>query len=113
VKSSRILTAFCLLPTVINNSPDRLRFDRHVYMAYAEGRERVNDGANDGGRCANRAGFADAFDAERIDGAGRLRAIKLEPRDHLGARHGVVHECASDKLTGFVIDDRFVERLSD
>ena len=82
-------------------------------LAHAEGRERVHDGVDDGGRRADGAGLADALDAQRVHVRRRLGAVKLEPREHAGARHGVVHERPRYELALLVVDDLLVERLAD
>lgn len=79
----------------------------------AEGRERIDDGADDRRRRADGPGFADAFDAQGVDIGRRLRAIEFKARNHMRARHGVIHQASGDQLPLLVVNDLFVKRLPD
>src|SRR5207248_9420750 len=68
-------------------------------------------GALDGWRAADRAGLADALDAERVARRAGLGAGKLEVGQDVGGRHGVVAEGAGDELALVVVDDLFAEGL--
>src|SRR5437764_12670428 len=97
----------------MNQSPNRLRSDRHINVADAEGRESVNDGVYDCWRCADCSCFADTFDAHWVHVRRRLSTVKLEPGKHRSFRHGVVHQRACDELPLLVIDYLFIKRLTD
>ena len=75
--------------------------------------DRVRDGVDHGGRCADRAGLAAALDAERIARTQRRGVVQLERRQIVGARHGVVHERGGHELAAGVVDRAFEQRLAD
>ena len=58
----------CAVASGLYKCPDFLGFEGHVNACDAEGSESVEDGVDDGGRRGNRASFAYAFRAQRIDG---------------------------------------------
>jgi len=97
----------------LTQSPYLRRRQRHVDVIDAQGREGVDDGADDGGCRANGAGFADAFEAERIYRRRRFSARQLETRQRRGAGDGVVHETAIGELAIVVVDNPFVQRLAE
>ncbi len=78
------------------------------------GRQCVEHGGHHGLRCGDAARLPRALDAQRI-GVGRpLDERDVERRKIAGARHGVVHERAAQKLPRLRIVDRVLQhRLAD
>ena len=61
----------------------------------------------------DRAGLADALDAQRVDRRGRLGVVELEARQPGGEGQGVVHQRAGEELAVLVELGALVERLAD
>src|SRR5713226_2620454 len=93
----------------LDRGPDRLRGRRHGDLLAAD---RVGDGVDDRGGRGDGAGFAAAFDAERVRRAFRQRHIDPERRHVVGARHAIVHERAGHELAVLVVDRAFEQRLA-
>ena len=82
-------------------------------MGDAEFRQRVEHRVDQRRERAGAAGFPTALGAQRI-GRGRHRMIAdLHQRDVFGARQGVIHEGAGDRLAVRVVADAFHEGLPD
>src|SRR5664279_2077705 len=81
--------------SAVNGVPDAVGRRRHFKLVVAD---RIGDGVDDGGGCADRAGLAATLDAERIARAQRRGVVQLERRQIVGARHGVVHERRGQEL---------------
>src|SRR5262245_42255002 len=86
-----------------DGAPDFLRRQRQVEMFGTEGGEGIDDGIGDGGRSADGAGFADAFDSEWIAWAWRDGVTESVGRNIRGARHGIVHELTREQLTILIV----------
>jgi hypothetical protein len=93
--------------------PDARGGEGQVELANAEGGDGVEDGVDDGGRGADGAGLADAFDAERVVRRRGHGQVELEVGQHVGVRDGVVEQTGGQELAVFVADDALVERLAD
>jgi len=70
----------------------------------------VGDGVHDGGESACRTGLAGPFDAQGIRRAWHGVGGGGEGRQHVGARHRVIHERAGKKLPGCSIEHRFLAK---
>src|SRR5712692_12110889 len=89
-----------------------MRSRRYGYASDAEGPERVGDGADDHGRRRGGAALAARFDAQRIGGRRNFVEASREGRHVAGAREGVVHQRAGDRLAARAVDDAgFTHRL--
>src|SRR6185437_15580079 len=91
-------------------APDALGRGRHFEMRNAE---RVGDGADDGRGRGRDAGFAGAFDAERVAVGRHGVLLRHEIRQLVGMRHRVIHEGAGEELAVFGEDDLLHQRLAD
>src|SRR6202047_5419025 len=78
-----------LLCAAVDGVPHPIGCRRHLELVVAD---RVRDGVDDGGGCADRAGFAATLDAKRIARTQRRGVRQFERRQVVGARHRVVHE---------------------
>src|SRR5438105_3906703 len=79
----------------------------------AERRKRVLDGLGDEGGDGDGAGLADAFDAERVQRAGRFEVRDFNVWYLDGGRHQKVHEAGIDELAAVVEEEAFVESARD
>src|SRR5205823_11939098 len=99
-----------VLAGLVHGAPHVLRGGGHGDVFDAEG---VGDCVHHGGRRADRAGFAAAFDAERIVRAGRLARVDLEQR-HVGrARDAVIRQRPAYQLPVLVVGAVLGECLAD
>src|SRR6185436_6723036 len=102
--------------TIFNARPhsqgfqDALRGVRLLEHLDAERRERIVDGIADSGGGADRAGFADAFHAERGAGDRRLDVRYLDVGHLPRHRHEVVGHRAVEELARLVVEAFLVER---
>src|SRR4029453_2923993 len=71
------------------------------------------DRSNDGWRGADCARFTNALNTHWIHRRGGLSSIELHPRHHGCLGNRVVHQRSGDKLTLFIVDSFFIQRLSD
>ena len=90
-----------------------MRRQRHIEMAYPVGFERVDDGVDHRRRRADGRRFADALGPQRIERGLGNRFGDGEGREVVGARHGVIHQRAGQKLALVVEYDLFQQRLAD
>src|SRR5262249_18108619 len=98
---------------VIVHPPPLLCRHRHVDVADAVVRQRVDDGVRNGHHGAGAAGLAAALDAEWICG-GRHRVMLGDKARHVdGTWYGIVHERARDRLAFAVVHDVFHQHLTD
>ena len=70
----------------LDDAPQFFGPEHHVDVLDAELAERVDRRGDDARRRAERAGFADAFRAQRVHGRRRHRSRELEAREIDGAR---------------------------
>ena len=76
--------------------------------------DRVDDGIDQRRRRADRAGLAGALDAERVGAARHDIVRELDPRQRIGARHGIIGQVAGQQLPALrVVDRAFEHRLPD
>ena len=83
--------------------PDLLGRERHVEMAHAERRQRIEHGVGDRRRRAVGRQLADALEAQEIVGRGRGDGLDGEVGHVVGARQGVVHQGAGQELAGLLV----------
>src|SRR5881396_3433383 len=98
---------------VMNDTPQLFWPKHHVDVLHAELTERIDHGRDNARRRAERAGFAHAFRAQRVQGRRRHGGGELEAREIDGARKCVIHERAGQQLTVFVVDHFFYHGLPD
>src|SRR5215472_5529816 len=80
--------------------PHLFRGRRHLDIRRADPCQRVVDGIHHRGDRGDRAGFADALDAERVFlGQGRVVG-DVEVAKLVGSRHAIILEGSADELTG-------------
>src|SRR5579862_1882547 len=83
-----------------DSGPDSFRGRRHVQVTDAIGApKRVENGVHDRRAGADRARFTRALDPQRIARARNIARLETQLRNVLGARQGVVHQAAADRLT--------------
>src|SRR5579863_4898841 len=87
----------------LNCLPYPLRRRWHIDLLDAKRRERVNNGVDHRGWCADRSCLTAAFDPERIVRAWSLFRADLEIRQVVGARHAVVHVGSRYKLAALLV----------
>ena len=95
----------------LDGGPHVLRAGGHRDVADAETGQRVDDGVDDGRGGADRAGLADALDAERV---GRRRGdgvAERDRRDVAGGRHHVVGQRGRLEVAVRVVDGLLEQRL--
>ena len=66
--------------------------------------ERIDNRVDQGGRSADRARFAGAFDAERVSAARHDIVREFDPREVVGARQAVIGQRACQKLSGLGVE---------
>ena len=97
----------------LDQIPDFFGRQRHVDVPHAQRAERIHHGIHHRRRTADGAGFADAFDAQRIHRRRRVGVAALDPGNDAGLGHGIVHQLAGDELAVVVVDGLLPERLAE
>ena len=91
-----------------------MRRRRYGYARDAEGPERVGEAVDDHGRRRSGAALAARLDAQGIGGRGHFVEARRERGDVVGARQGVVHQRAGERLAARTVDDAdLAQRLPD
>src|SRR5579862_8308373 len=96
--------------STVNGVPHPVGCCRHFQLVVAD---RIGDGVDDGGGCADCAGLAATLDAQGIARTQRRGVGQFERWQVVGARHGVVHERCGHELAGIVVNRAFQKRLPD
>src|SRR6266446_7283379 len=100
--------------SVPDRLPDAFGRRRHLDVLDAQLGERVDDRIDHGAERRRRPAFAAAAQAERMGRRGHLADLRRERGQHVGARHGVVHQRRRQQLTRVgVVVAVFPQRLPD
>ena len=97
----------------LDGAPDLLCGVWHVEVADAQRAERIDHRIRYGSGGCDRAGLADALDAEWVDRRRGHRLIQLEGRQPRRPRERVVHHRAREQLAVVAVDRAFPQRLAD